>query len=264
MAVVLVVLGAASVAGAELSRQELTSLFVQGNDAFRQANVVVDDSERAGKLYERAILSYEKVINEGGIRNARLFYNLGNAYFLKNDLGRAILNYRRAEELAGVDRDIAKNLAFARSRRVDEVGVTAERRVLQTLFFWHYDFSLSSRFLLGCVFFACLCVGLSVIVWVGRNASAITVVVIAGLLTVCFSGSVVVETVRDVNTRAGVVTASEVVAHQGDWENSPASFKDPLHAGLEFELIEERRGWYHIRLPDGSDGWVGQDSAELI
>ena len=128
MAVGLVVVGMASVAGAELSKSELTSLFVQGNEAFRQANAASDDSERAGKSYERAILSYEKIINEGGIRNARLFYNLGNAYFLKNDLGRAILNYRRAEELAGADRDIAKNLAFARSRRVDEVARTVALR----------------------------------------------------------------------------------------------------------------------------------------
>ena len=62
----------------------------------------------------------------------------------------------------------------------------------------------------------------------------------------------------------GVITAPEVVARQGDGPNYPESFKDPLHAGTEFDLLERRSGWYHIRLSDNSDGWIPDNSAGLI
>ena len=85
--------------GAEtkLSQQELCAHFKAGNEAFRQANSLTDEPNQAKKLYEKAILSYEKIINEGEIRNAKLYYNLANAYFLNEQPGKAILNYRRAE-----------------------------------------------------------------------------------------------------------------------------------------------------------------------
>ena len=58
--------------------------------------------------------------------------------------------------------------------------------------------------------------------------------------------------------------AEEVVARQGDGKNYSPSFKDPLHAGTEFDVIETRPGWIHIKLFDDSDGWIPDKSAEMI
>ena len=44
----------------------------------------------------------------------------------------------------------------------------------------------------------------------------------------------------------------------------PASFKDPLHAGTEFDLLEQRPGWFHITLSDDNEGWIPDNSAEII
>ena len=63
---------------------------------------------------------------------------------------------------------------------------------------------------------------------------------------------------------SGVIVASEVVARQGDGMNYPASFKDPLHSGTEFEVIRQQSGWLNIELSDGSEGWVPKTSSELI
>ena len=261
--VVIFVLLPAGPVKAELPRQQLYALFGQANEAFRQANSMPGDP-RAEKLYEKAILSYERIISEGRVRNGRLYYNLANAYFLRENIGKAILNYRRAEQLDGSDANIRKNLEFARSRRIDKITPRAEKRVLETLFFWHYDFSLRARFLLTCVFFAALCTCLIVMVWLGRGAPAIAAAVIAGVLMLCLLISVVVESRHRAGTVCGVITAGQVVARQGDGQNYAASFKDPLHAGTEFDLIEHRPGWFHIRLSDSSDGWIRDDAAELI
>lgn len=251
-------------AEAELSKEQTYSLFDQANQFFRQANSITSDSEQARRLYEKAILNYEKMLNEGQIENGKLYYNLGNFYFLKGDLGKAILNYRRAERLDKVDTNIQKNLAFARGRRVDKVEVKTKERVLQTVFFWHYDLSLKTKFLITCICFAILFVSLSVMVWFGRTAPVTVVVVICGILIVCFFASVVIETKDQASRACGVITAQEVVAHQADWQSSPPSFKEPLHAGTEFGLIEHRPGWLHIRLSDGSEGWIPETAADII
>ena len=252
----------ASTAEAALSKEQTYSLFNQANQSFREANSITNDPNRAERLYERAILNYEKVIQEGGIRNSKLYYNLGNAYFLKEDIGRAILNYRRAEKLDKADADIQKNLAFARSRRIDKVTIKTEKRVLQTLFFWHYDFSTKTKFLLTCICFAMVCMSVTIMVWYGRAAPWVVATVICGLLAAGFLTSVVLEARS--HRISGVITAPAVIARQGDGPNYPESFKDPLHAGTEFDLLERRSGWFHIRLSDNSDGWIPDNSAGLV
>ncbi|MHC4166548.1 MAG: tetratricopeptide repeat protein [Planctomycetota bacterium] len=249
---------------AALTREQTYSLFEKANQAFRQANAIADDPDQAKRLYEDAILNYEKIISDGQVRNPKLYYNLANAYLLNGDIGNAILNYRRAETLDKSDTNIQKNLAFARSRRVDTVAVKSEQRILQTLFFWHYDFSVKTKFLIACVCFAIVCIALTVMTWRGRAAPLVVTGVICGLLTICFLTSVVTESRARANRVSGVITAETVTARQGDGRNYPESFKDPLHAGTEFDLRERRSGWFHVRLSDNSDGWIPDNSAELI
>ena len=72
--------------------------------------------------YVEAAQQYESLL-AGGFRDAALYYNLGNAYFQQSDLGRATLNYLRAERLSPRDPDIRSNLALARSNTVDNLQV---------------------------------------------------------------------------------------------------------------------------------------------
>ena len=258
------VAGGQSPVARTLPREQLYALLNEANTAFQRANAIIDNPDFARQLYDKAILLYERIIDQGGVRNGRLYYNLANAYLLKDDVGRAILNYRRAARLNSSDLNVQKNLTFARSRRVDRVEVGTQKRVLETLFFWHYDFSLRMRFLLACSSFAALCVALTVIVWLGHRPGTLAVVVLAGILLLCFLASVLVETQGQADRRFGVITAPQVVARQGDGPNYPPSFKDPLHAGTEFDLLEHRPGWMHIRLSNGADAWVADDAADII
>jgi len=248
---------------ADLSKEQLYVLFNQANEAFRQANSSQNPTQ-ADELYEKAILSYEKIINEGKIKNAKLYYNLGNAYLLKENIGKAILNYRRAQKLDSSDANIQKNLEFARSQRIDKITPEARKRIMETLFFWHYDFSIRTKFILACLFFAVFCITLTVIVWLGRTAPATATAIITGILMLCFFVSVVVETRQRARLIGGVITAQDVIARQGDGQNYPESFKEPLHAGTEFDVLERRPGWLHIRLADNNDGWIPNNTAELI
>ena len=237
----------------------------EANTVFQQANAAAaQDPARAQMLYGKAILLYERIVTQGQVRNAKLYYNLGNAYFLVDDIGQAILNYRRALRLDRSDVNVRNNLAFARSQRLDKVAERTEKRVLETLFFWHYDFSLKTKVLLACLFFAGLCAAGTAIVWFGRGPAATTTAALAGLLCLALTVSVVLEQRRTQATVSGVVTAAEVVARQGDGPNYAPSFKDALHAGTEFRLLEQRPGWLHIQLSDGSDAWIPATAAGIV
>ena len=260
---VCIILTGPGTANAELPKEQLYILFNQANEAFRQANSI-ENNARADELYEKAILSYEKIINEGKIENAGLYYNLGNAFLLKENIGMAILNYRRAQKLDSSDANIQKNLDFARSQRIDRITPKARERIMETLFFWHYDFSLRTKFTLASLFFATFCITLTIIVWFGRTVPTSVTAVITGILMLCFLASVFTETRERARLVCGVITVRDVVARQGDGQNYPESFKDPLHVGTEFDLLERRLGWLHIRLSDDSDAWIPSNTAELI
>ena len=249
-------------AEADLPKEQLYSLFNQANQYFRQGNSA-NSAEQANKYYEQAILRFERIIDESGIRNAKIYYNLANAYFLRGQLGKAILNYRRAAKL-GNDSDVQKNLNFARSQRKDQVVIKTERRVLHTLFFWHYDFTQKTKFLMVCIFFGIVCIGVTIAIWFHRSTPLIVTAIICGFLTLCLIGSIAVEGGAETKNACGVITAQEVVAYQGDSQNYPPSFKEPLHEGTEFDLLERRSGWFHIKLFDESEGWIPDNSAELI
>ena len=79
-----------------------------------------------------------------------------------------------------------------------------------------------------------------------------------------FSASVVLEIRTQANRICGVITIQEIVARQGNGHNYPESFKGPLHAETEFDLIERRSGWFHIRLSGDSDAWIPETAADLI
>lgn len=264
ISVVLLVAAATAAAGETLSKEQIAAQFNQANDAFRQANAITNDTDKANTLYEKSILGYEKIIDQGHIQNPKLYYNLANAYLLKNDLGRAILNYRRAEKLDKSNPDIEKNLAFARGRRIDKVEQKAETQVLQTLVFWHYDFSIKTKFIIALSGFAVLCLVLTASIWFGRRTFLTVIAAVSAVLLICFAFSLVLDGYNQATQPGGVIVSPQVTAYQGDGINYPVSFKEPLHAGTEFILLERRPGWLHIRLVNGSDGWVSQSDAELI
>jgi tetratricopeptide (TPR) repeat protein len=263
ISIIMLVTALAAAADA-LPKEQITTLFSQANGAFRQANAATDDPGKANSLYEKAILGYEKIISDSHIENPKLYYNLANAYLLQNDLGRAILNYRKAEKLDKTNSDIQKNLAFARARRIDKVEQKTETQIMQTLIFWHYDLGMQTKFIIACISFAIFCFTLAATIWFGRKAGLLVVALISAVLLICFAGSLVVDSYNQATQSSGVIVSKEVTAYQGDGPNYPASFKEPLHAGTEFILLERRPGWFHIRLANGSDGWIPQPDAELI
>ena len=249
---------------AAMSDSELRSVFAEGNQLFREANEMSSQNPVATEdLYRRSALRFERLVNEGDIQNGKLFYNIANAYYRTDDIGRAILNYRKAEQYIPNDLNLLQNLNQARQTRLDSFEETQETKVLRTLLFWHFDFSTRLRSILfaifSCVFWTAVSVRLFRSEWAPRWL--LTVSGIAGAL---FLGSLLVETYERAGEVSGVVVSRQVIARKGDGESYEPSFKDPLHAGTEFRVLENRGGWYQIELPDGRQCWIPSRNAELV
>ena len=251
-------------ANAKLSKDEIYLTFTQANDAFAKANQVAGDSQQSQTLYQQAIDGYEDIIETGGIHNAKLYCNLANSYLLTDDLGRAILNYRRAQRLDSSNPDIHKNLNFARSQRADQFAVTTQKKILERLFFWYYDFSMKTRFIIGGICFATFCLWLVLKLWFARWPAVVPVCCVMGLIAIAMTTSVAIEMHAMATHRSGVIISESVIARQGDGENYPKSFDKPIHAGVEFDVIEQRPGWLHIELSNGQDTWIPSQLADLI
>ena len=93
--------------------------------AFASPDILDDASEAYRKGdYKKSIELYEKVIADHlakGDESPEIYYNLGNAYFRDNQIGKAILNYNRALLLSPGDSDIRHNLRFANTRIEDKI-----------------------------------------------------------------------------------------------------------------------------------------------
>lgn len=251
-------------ATAGLTEMEASALLVEGGGLFQQANELSASApDEARELYLKSAMRFERLVRDGGVANGKLYYNIGNAYFRAGDLGRGILNYRRAEQFIPNDTNLQQNLAFARSRRKDSLGEKEEERVFRTLMFWHYDFSFSQRFGLFTVVFVALWGAAAARLFAPRPFLR-WIIGIAAVLALTLGISLLVEARALRQERPGVVLAEEVVARKGDSTTYEASFRDPLHAGTEFLVVEEREQWIHAELPDGRRCWLPSRDVGLV
>ncbi|MBU4263343.1 MAG: tetratricopeptide repeat protein [Proteobacteria bacterium] len=239
--------------------QQDSSIFAEANSFFHQANSA-DDPKQTRQLYEKALLRYEQIARD--VHNGRLYYNIGNTYVALDDIGRALVNYRRAEKLMPGDENITQNLAYVLSKRQDVIPAQQGEKLLQTLFFWHYDLSHHTRLLLfsGCY----------VLFWLAAGLMSFTPVPVSRWLTgsllalsLLFATSLLFEQLA-ASPATGVIVTSEVVARQGDGRNYQPSFTAPLHAGTEFRLLEKRTNWLRVELNDGRKCWLPVQSCELV
>lgn len=250
-------------AGEKLSNMEKYNLLNEAEKLFRKANSILKiDPNTASNLYEECVLKYEKLI-ESGISNGEIFYNLGNIYFKLNKIGKAIVNYKRAEKYILNDHNLKKNLQLCRDKRVDKFQNPEMENIMRILFFFHYDLSLWLRTRLFTIFWAITWIIATLIIFIRIKLLRI-VEVISIIFTITSGISIGIEYYMDYRYPEGVITSTQVIARKGDDYYYDPSFTTPLHEGTEFRLLQKRNNWYYIKLIDGRLCWIPENSAQLM
>jgi len=201
--------------------------------------------------YAQAARGYEAILARDR-RNGHVFYNLGNCYVRLGQVGRAVLNYRKALLLLPRDGDLKANLQHARSLRQDR---TEERpaSIWHTLAFWYHAMNLRGLFIAFCalnlLFWSALLLRLfRDSEWV-RWAIALSLI-----LTVLMGVSTYLKYRETFRNPDGVVLEEESPVRAGFSHKDTVLFV--LHEGTEFRILGREKGWWKIELPDGKKGWI--------
>ena len=224
---------------------------------------VANTAYNAGN-YAQAEECYTRIV-EQGLHSAALYYNLANAHFKQDELGKALLYYNRALRLRPNDEDIRHNLEYAKQSTKDSLEEIPE-------------FFLKTRFksLRG----ACSCTAwcsLSLVMLVAALSFGL-IYLLAQRLSLRKTGfylmSVtallfIVTTAFAWSERNMLVERSEaIIMNSADSINSsPARSATELfvlHEGTKVTIGAAIAGWAEVRIADGRKGWIEEERIERI
>ena len=213
--------------------------------------------------FEGARQKYLEVASSG-VRNSRLFYNLGNASFKSGRLGEAILWYERALRLDPRDADIRANLRFVNRVKKDRdpapAGNAVWRFLLALYFFPTPDELCLAFFLLSLLVFVLAVRRLRLRakappLWLALFLSCSSLTVLAG----SWGGWRI--------HRQETVVEAIVVAEQATARSGPDARQTTVlivHEGTKVRVERQEGEWRLVRLANGLGGWLPAASVVSI
>jgi len=219
---------------------------------FEQANKFFES-----KKYDDAITGYESIVNEG-IESASLYYNLGNAYFKKGDLGRAVLNYQRAKRLEPADEDLIHNIEFTRQFtqvQMEGVQLNPINTFVESIV---GPYKLNTLAWVSSIIFILFCLLLISRFGLGMRNSALRIsTTVIFIFLIIISGLTTFEYRNDFLTRRAVIIAEESSVLNGPTNNSDLEFQGA--PGLIVEILNESGEYYNVLFENKRRGWIQKD-----
>ena len=225
----------------------------QAIENYAKAQSSTNREERMEKFRQaQRLFAY---VSDQGIKTSALYTNIGTSALQAENLGDAVLSFRRALVLDPDHPQALKNLKQARKLLPNWLPKPTNDNVLDSFFLWNKSISIGDRLGLAAIFFLLSAIGFSASIrWrlvQVRNLSFLPFLVWLVLL-----GSYVVE----INTNDGrdaVIIVNDTIARVSDSINSPQSFSQPLPAGAEVKVLEVRVDWARVILSNRREAWLG-------
>jgi tetratricopeptide (TPR) repeat protein len=226
--------------------------------AMAQNAVLLKKAEEAydHKRYKEAISAYEQLLGEG-YKSWKLHYNIGNAYYRNDELGKAIWHYELARKLNPDDDDVKVNLGIAASKTIDRIDsrenffISAVKTNVLSTFSTRSWAWLSIVFVfLAAIFFLVFTFATSVtfkrFLFVSGILSALLFLVSYGLGYSALRSRY--------ENKFAIILSREVKIMN---EPTPsANSKFSLHEGTRVRIVESNGDWMLIKLENGNEGWL--------
>ena len=254
-----------SVSRRERVAREADRSYLEGIDA-------IAGSADATAAFERSAEQW-RMLTEDGVDDASVWFNLGNSYLRSGRIGESIVAYRRAQRRDPSSDDIAANLAIARSKIDRPIEADANDLDFGDAAAGWRILSSETRWWIGVAAW----IGFWTLLFLRRNrvpagaeeSESRSALWRGGLVSsfilaiVCFA-TIALDTVVPIWRSVGVVVETDVVVRSGNGDGFEAAIEEPITAGVEFRILEDRPGWWRIELPDGSQGWIAMRDGERI
>lgn len=218
----------------------------------------------ANKNYQEAINAYEQ-LNKDGYSSYKLYYNLGNAYYKNNELGKAIYNYELANKLQPNNEDVKTNLRIANEKTIDEIEskenffLSAIKSGLVNALStsgWAWLSIVSLIITLGLAFLFISSTQLN-IKRISFFSSAIFLLLFLGSMILGFSA------LKNKNqVKFAIILPKETNIKPEPIASSKSKFQ--LHSGTKVKVLETNDEWTNIKLENGNEGWVKTSDVGLF
>jgi tetratricopeptide (TPR) repeat protein len=233
-------------AHAQMSEVQAQIRFKDGVDAYKNAD------------YPGAISAFEDIL-KGDRESGEVYFNLGNSYYKNKNLGKAILNYKRAKELMPRDSDLKYNLRYALAQVNDSAAEKENVFVkLKNSYLNFYTMgemvgiTIVLTFIIALVFLLAL--------YLKWKNSAINLGTGVLVFVWCVFASGLFLKIQSSQNEAII------------FKETPATFEPRkeattyfvLKAGNAVRIVQKDGEWLKIKRPDGKLGWIPGDSAEKI
>jgi len=231
----------------ETNVTEVNRLFYQGNFDYKEAK------------FESAIDNYTRVLNLG-LESGNLYYNLGNSYFKKGELGKAILHYERALTLIPNDSDLKSNYEYVLSLLNLESAFfgnwleKAANKLFQDVtvnfltIFLSFTYLLALAALRGMLIYA-----------QDKRGIKISFLILSAVFIIAF---ISLNSKIAYWSKGAVVVSKEADVKFEPREVATTYFK--LSEGSQVEVLDKTENWYKIKRPDGKIGWIDNRELDLI
>ncbi|MCP4679210.1 MAG: hypothetical protein GY854_27735 [Deltaproteobacteria bacterium] len=226
----------------------LDSVFQEGNNAFWNGNY-----KKAATLYKR--------LEDLGVRDSTLAYNLGTAHARLGKLGMAVCYYERSLRIDPGNTDALHNLSVLRehlARRASESGRDADLAPAVSPWRAMLDrFSPRSAALGFLVFHLALFVVLMARRFVSREMPRLSLGVLAGVLAILTMTTLAL-TIGKWHQETYVKEAVVIAEGQLDVMEGPASTvkRFALEEGSRILILVDNESWIRLLDSEGRDGWV--------
>jgi tetratricopeptide (TPR) repeat protein len=223
------------------------------SDPFFQANKFYEEAK-----YSQAAAVYEDLLKAGQVSSA-IYFNAGNAWFKTGQIGRAIYDYRRAEQLSPRDPDIRANLEIARARAGTSIAALPGSRWTRwvgrvTLTEWTCAASGAAA-----LFFLVLAAR-QVSPAFAKSSGGVAFALAAGTiwLLICLGLSIDQQLLE----KTSIVIVPEAVVRRGPLEESQSAFT--AHDGAEMTVLGRDGDWLQVTDSTRRIGWLQQKDVAQI
>ncbi len=205
-------------------------------------------------------------IEESGRKSAKLYYNLGNAWFKQGNYPKAVLNYERALRLDPSYSDARYNLEFMGSFVQDKIEPVPEfilKSVARKVCYAMDSNVWAVMFLV--LLAAALMMGLLFLL--GSSAGRRRAGFYCGIVLLLLSAGALSFSVWQKSDSVKTDTAI-VMSPVSSVKSSPSSGSSKdlfvIHEGTKVKILDEVGAWKNISLADGRQGWIKTADIEII
>ena len=236
-----------SVSGfAQMASDEALSKFVAAGMAYKEGR------------YDAAVEQYNAIL-KGDRVSGPLYYNLGNSYFKKKNVGQAVLSYERAKKFIPRDSDLNFNEHYVRSKIDQQTDL--KQSFLDRVIDSHIQFYTIDEMVI-----ILYCIGLVIgmihlIALYARWPQTVTNGILAALvLSLLIYSTGLVAKVQTERKLAIVMIDSKTFFEPRT--DSTVHFK--LSEGMKARILKRQGNWIKIERLDGKVGWIDGEILEEI